>query len=385
MFAPAFGHGQTQKHGEKDLQSRAMKRKRRSSRKAHQADLFPGALEEDIGTNSLARSKDRSNVKQTQSEDAEDDEDSPSNYDDEQLSESPKSAPGRMSKSSSVRSQHLAVLMAMLHRCLLAGDYVRAGRAWGMLLRAESLGHHLDVRSHGRWGIGAEILLFRDAQLLQQQPPVVEEQEMKEDYFAGDGGRLSAKSHSALGYEGFRKAKQYYERLILQYPYRKIMPHAVSSLDFYPAMFGLWIYAVQSSHKDMMSVSAENGSAAASCQPWTDIQTQINHNTFQRVSDIATNLDELLVSPPYSDQSRFWRLRGMLALWMADLLSEDQTPNIIFDKQNTSTSDGPFSVHAIEEQHQPGQEFWRQQRLNAERRAQEAFQNASRLVGVPSV
>jgi hypothetical protein len=57
------------------------------------------------------------------------------------------------------QQQHLGVMNAIVHRFLAQGDYARASRAWGLLIRAMPDG--TDVRAFGRWGIGAEILMRR--------------------------------------------------------------------------------------------------------------------------------------------------------------------------------------------------------------------------------
>ncbi|KAG9804556.1 hypothetical protein KCU77_g22706, partial [Aureobasidium melanogenum] len=61
--------------------------------------------------------------------------------------------PGEQDTTSSLRRHHLGVLTTILHTSLLKHDFVRAGRAWGMILRTNILGRPLDVRTHGRWGI----------------------------------------------------------------------------------------------------------------------------------------------------------------------------------------------------------------------------------------
>ena len=65
----------------------------------------------------------------------------------------------RRFSTSSLKQVHLATLNMLAHRCLLQGDYIRAGRAFGMLLRTELRGSHPDIRAQGLWGIGAEILV----------------------------------------------------------------------------------------------------------------------------------------------------------------------------------------------------------------------------------
>nr|KMM68598.1 hypothetical protein CPAG_04924 [Coccidioides posadasii RMSCC 3488] len=113
----------------------------------------------------------------------------------------------------SLRLKHLGVITTILHRCLLEGDYVRAGRAWGLILRDEWGGHAVDVRTEGRWGIGAEILLWRDGQMAAAGAE-------------GGGGKGGYKTEW-FSRRGFERAKQYYERLILHYPYRKHAPNAL--------------------------------------------------------------------------------------------------------------------------------------------------------------
>lgn len=66
--------------------------------------------------------------------------------------------------STTLKRHHLAVLTTIMHHCLLQGDYIRAGRAWGMILRTEVSGTRPNIQSHGLWGIGAEILLQAEGQ-----------------------------------------------------------------------------------------------------------------------------------------------------------------------------------------------------------------------------
>ena len=224
-----------------------------------------------------------------------------------------------VSGNSGIRERHLAAVTAILHRSLLEGEYVRAGRAWGMLLRAESSGHTMDLRTNDRWGIGAEILL--------RQPRGI--------------GRTDRATSRWFSSDGLEKARAYYERLVLQYPYRKVAPNATGPLDFYTAMFSLWIYSVNEQHlleltnigKTAQDVhrsdrskndESEGSSTSSSSSPYMQLREsqrrgQIRQKTLDRAQEIAARLEELLVSPPYIDHSRFWKLRGMVALWIGDL------------------------------------------------------------------
>ncbi|WEW59324.1 hypothetical protein PRK78_004794 [Emydomyces testavorans] len=233
----------------------------------------------------------------------------------------------------SLRLRHLGVITTILHRCLLEGDYVRAGRAWGLILRDEWGGHAIDVRTEGRWGIGAEILLWRDKQTSRSGE--------------GDNGSEGSKTEW-FSRAGFEKAKQYYERLILHYPYRKHAPNALGPLDFYPAMFGLWISVVQEESRaareagidnekgederygygcdveENMSISSD---LAQEERRRAEIAAQARTKELEEAQRIASQLDDLLVSPPFSDSYELLRLRGMVSLWVGDLFVSSVSPD----------------------------------------------------------
>ncbi|KAF7125254.1 hypothetical protein CNMCM5793_001432 [Aspergillus hiratsukae] len=228
-----------------------------------------------------------------------------------------------------LRLQHLAVITSILHRCLLQGDYIRAGRAWGLILREEFAGSPIDVRTDGRWGIGAEILLRRGRQVAETAPGIQPN---------GDG--REGRGHVSKPYftrKGFEDAKHYYERLIVQHPYRKSAPDAISSLHFYPAMFGLWVYVTQeesnsareeihSGHEDSPGEFSEDEEleqefdvGAGSKHRRHHLITSVRARELEEAQQIAARMDEILVSPPYSDSPELLELRGMVSLWIGDL------------------------------------------------------------------
>ncbi|OOF90191.1 hypothetical protein ASPCADRAFT_519392 [Aspergillus carbonarius ITEM 5010] len=228
-----------------------------------------------------------------------------------------------------LRLQHLAVLSSILHRCLLQKDFVRAGRAWGLILREEIGGTPVDVRTEGRWGIGAEILLRRGRQISDMASGKTQE---------NDAGQSAVPSSGLLfTREGFENAKQYYERLIIQHPYRKAAPDAISSLHFYPAMFGLWIYvtqeessvsrqriwdtygAVPDDNSEDEDTAAELHGHASSRQKTNAMIAGVRKSELDQAQKIAARMDEILGSPPYSDAPELLELRGMVSLWIADL------------------------------------------------------------------
>ncbi|MCJ1484901.1 hypothetical protein MMC06_005074 [Schaereria dolodes] len=242
----------------------------------------------------------------------------------------------RLSSKIGLRRQHLLALTAIMHKCLLQGDYVRAGRAWGLLLRTEVSGRSIDIRAGGRWGIGAEILLQRDGQMAHSPGTQGRNADSGLDIFQEVlVGNFKTGSQKMFSKDGFDRAKSYYDRLILQFQYRKQSPMAIDSLFLYPIMFSLWIYSVQDQNRSVFSddvwpsdgkcekddARSKNGDHEGS-EPSKRSRKRtesIRKSLLQGAEDISIRVDELLLSPPYSDDSTLWRLRGMLALWVGDL------------------------------------------------------------------
>ena len=269
---------------------------------------------------------------------------------------------GTAASHTGLRRQHLAVLTAILYRCILEGDYVRAGRAWGMLLRADLDGHSVDLRTDGIWGLGAEILMFRDSQLASGQTQPLNDHR-KHSIDESDSTKLTAghKMASLFSRDGFLKAKDYYERLILQYPFRKAASNTVSALDFCPAMFGLWIYSVQEQGRATYKIMGEANGVEYHQERDEKIHASIRKQSLEQISEINARLDELLASPPYSDDAKLWRLLGMVAVWEADLVSSFAFPEM--DDESAGSSPNPF----------------RENLIIIKSRARQAFETASRL------
>lgn len=235
------------------------------------------------------------------------------------------------SLNSGLRQQHYNVLTSLLHRCILERDYVRASRAWGMLLRMEIHGHPFDIRVQERWGVGAELLLH--------------------------GGN---NSDNELTLQNLTKATEYYERLILQYPYRKAAPNMTSSLDFYPAMFGICIYSIQlrynlATQTSLQGSKSKEGSVSneqsdsdnedarfGTTGTRTDSGNLACQVAVQQARVIVERLSELLISPPFSDHPGLWWIQGMLYVWISQLLDHTaaflQQPSNSGDNSTSSSS-----------------------------------------------
>lgn len=240
-------------------------------------------------------------------------------------------APQSAARQGNLRLHHLSVLTSVLHRCLLDGDYIRAGKAWGLLIREQFRGQPIDVRSEGRWGIGAEILLRKDHQISSR----VSEGTLTD----GDGNHgPGAFSRLLFTRKGFEDAKEYYETLIIQHPYQKHAPNAIDALHFYPAMFGLWVYVTQEESvaargdledRDPASLreawededaNSENGSRDDWQEKYQRLAAGVRAKELAEAYRISARMDGLLTSPPYSDSPELLELRGMVSLWIADLL-----------------------------------------------------------------
>ncbi|KAK8213592.1 hypothetical protein M8818_002895 [Zalaria obscura] len=233
--------------------------------------------------------------------------------------------------STSLRRHHLNVLTTLMHTSLLRGDYVRAGRAWGMILRTDFKTRGIDVRSHGRWGIGAEILLRRDgsAPTRPDEAAEADERGAQED---------DVVPSPEITEQGFQTAREYYERLILQYPYQKFAPNAVNALSFYPAMFGLTIYEAQEKTKRALArletASHDDTDATYPDEDQEDETTSraedfaaIKQHELDTALRLAAKMDEVLISPPYDKYIPLLQLRGMVALWVADLHEDAVLPS----------------------------------------------------------
>lgn len=250
-----------------------------------------------------------------------------------------------------LRNRHLSVLTTLLHRCLQEGDIVRASRAWGMLLRVQISGRGIDIRSNGYWEIGAALLMRSLDQKRRNTngdeengDPDALEQVDDEDAEKRWGTR-----------EGLEKVKEYYERLILEFPYNRHFQKSISALDFWPAMVGCEIYGIQYDQRDGLrrvekqeklddeqDRSGDESLESEEEQDYEEDMFAINQRRKEKIQHkraekrwverekvrlvalnaseaLAARLDEVMTIPPYSDSHNMIRLRGMIALYVGDL------------------------------------------------------------------
>ncbi|KAK6432961.1 hypothetical protein LTR95_010869 [Oleoguttula sp. CCFEE 5521] len=236
-------------------------------------------------------------------------------------------APRKEDGNASLKQRHLDNLTAILHQCMLRGDWQRASRVWGLLVRTEINGRGVDLRQHGRCGIGAEILMRRSKA---QEPPPAPEITSLEDLTLDDQDAtdFAARKGTPPGSEndvGFALARSYYERLILQYPHTPRTQRTINATVFYPTLFNVWIYEISGRHKRKRDQTAKRRSldsvhAAGDDDTSTDSDTSVSMEA--ELSDVlvlAHRMDEVLANPPYDSSTPLLQLRGMIGLWLVDL------------------------------------------------------------------
>ncbi|KAK0944544.1 hypothetical protein LTR48_005836 [Friedmanniomyces endolithicus] len=226
---------------------------------------------------------------------------------------------------SSLKRRHVDNLTTLLHACMLRGDWKRALRAWGLLLRTEIGGRAVDVRQQGRWGIGAELLMRRDVELPALPTPLGPDESVVPSFPDAS----------------FKAARDYYERLILQYPHTPRTQHNVNALTFYPAFFNIWIYEVQSRARHRrQEIEVEQAADIESSEHTIEMNTTIADlkQELEEALSIADRMDELLVSPPYDSSAVLLYLRGMIGLWLADLYAGSCNASGIDDEDSEHSS-----------------------------------------------
>ncbi|KAH8804732.1 hypothetical protein F5884DRAFT_679840 [Xylogone sp. PMI_703] len=292
----------------------------------------------------------------------------------------------RQDRGPRLRRHHLVVLTTLLHRCLAEGDLERAGRAWALLLRAELGGLPIDIRNTGFWGIGAELLIR--GQKKRGEHASTGHNDIEDSHPDEDGEVVRERKRDTSSQdsapkrwgtpEGLEKAKEYYERLILQYPYMRQFSNAVSALDFWPAMLGCEIYGIQFTQKGALwKISKEeerdknDDNEDEDTYSGEDVANEEDHGADYQDDDyddgfsfqerrqarrrakrahrrweqregvrktaleaaetLANRIDELMTTLPYSDSHVLLRLRGMLALYVGDLSIPELPPDEIDD------------------------------------------------------
>lgn len=260
---------------------------------------------------------------------------------------------GKKNQRHTLKSTHLETLSALMHRCLLEGDYNRAERAWAMILRTERAGRSMYIRNHARWGIGAELLLRRRSKETTEKQ--INDQRVMNNSDEDHPSFLS-RSYSEGALESTR---DYYERLVVQYPYRKAVPHAIDSRVFYPPMFSVWIRSVLEKNKrargdddryeSLITVPSDDSDEGTFSRCARAFKTETGAEELIMAREIRERLDELTFSPPFDKCVELLLLRANVGLWISDLISADSTSQIADTSWSVNEAyiDGSNSVESL--------------------------------------
>ncbi|KAL1638603.1 hypothetical protein SLS58_008817 [Diplodia intermedia] len=238
-----------------------------------------------------------------------------------------KFTPAELQRELAALKPPLLVLNAVLEDL---GDYYRAGLVWKVILQTGRGSMKIDERAHARWGITAEMHLNTpNAGIgnLSEEPSVATDDAMFTE-------------------EGFKAARLYYERLILDHPFRQSNPKATSALTFYPAMFSLWLYEISQASRAAMATAerSDPDSEDAGSDVASDSELLKSHasarevrilavriDELRRAREIAARLDDLLSSPHFDKRPELLHLRGMIAIWIGDLIAQIHQSERIID------------------------------------------------------
>ncbi|KAB2580189.1 hypothetical protein BFW01_g3135 [Lasiodiplodia theobromae] len=240
--------------------------------------------------------------------------------------------------------------LAIMHRCLLQGDYHRAGLVWKVILQTGRGAMKVDERVYARWGITAEMHL--------NTPKASDDSQSEIPSATIDDATFTE--------EGFKAARLYYERLILDHPFQQSNPKATSALTFYPAMFSLWLYEISQASRVAMAaaeksdsddedtgseVTSDSGSPKRHASARETRILAIRTDELRRAREIAARLDDLLSSPHFDKRPELLHLRGMIAVWNGDLIAQIHQSERIIDGHRPSEDDSEMHDDADREEH----------------------------------
>ncbi|RKF80689.1 hypothetical protein GcM3_043005 [Golovinomyces cichoracearum] len=272
---------------------------------------------------------------------------------------------GRAPQGHELHVHHIHVLTTILHKCLLARDITRARRAWGLLIRTQISGQGFDFKASGYWGIGAE-LLIRSLSASQSTLASIDCDKDSDNASETSHRERSSRTSSSTtnaptrrGWnikEGMERAADYYERLIVSYPFKRQFSNNVSALTWWPIMIACEIYGIQHKQREALR-KLENDKIFDRSEPnqcenmyeydqmenyisgedsdsdqmraeeqrlkkqeyFWQAENQIRLVTLEAAEMIRVRLDERMTIPPYSESRNMLRLRGMLGLYISDL------------------------------------------------------------------
>ncbi|KAK1999001.1 hypothetical protein LX36DRAFT_12599 [Colletotrichum falcatum] len=220
-------------------------------------------------------------------------------------------------------------LVRAIYGFLDKGDDSNAKRAFGILMRSHVHGKPVDIRRNNYWALGAEILMREGGGSLASAANDAPERE--ETYPASNAPRV----------------REYFQELIQRYPYNFKYRTAVSAVDFWPALLNYEVFQIHVQHGShlrrlereaedweddswqepsllggggMMMDDADFRAPDARDRRLRQARDQIRLRTLDALREIAGRMDDLLEDRPFSHNHEVLRLRGMVSLYIGDLL-----------------------------------------------------------------
>ncbi|OHE90995.1 hypothetical protein CORC01_13707 [Colletotrichum orchidophilum] len=226
-------------------------------------------------------------------------------------------------------------LVRAIYGFLDKGDVVNAKRAFGVLARSHVHGKPVDIRRNNYWALGAEILMRENG-----------------------SAHATATDDEAYPVANVPRVREYFQDLIQRYPYNFKHRHAVSAVDFWPALLSYEIFQVHTQHAALLrrmhreaedwedeswqepsSLGGGGGGGGDSTMDGSDFRSeapvwqvngrdtrlrqardQIRLKTLDMLREVASRMNDLLEDRPFSHSHELWRVRGMVSLYIGDLL-----------------------------------------------------------------
>lgn len=226
---------------------------------------------------------------------------------------------------------HEALLLQTIYQELETGDVEKAGLLYGHLLQRKHNGRLIDVRYDNLWNLGAEILMREGEKPVEDHGPTESPTRPSHNQRWGHATNMP-------------KVRAYYDALIQRFPYDPRNSHLTCAVDFWLALLNCEIYNAHAEHdRDLQCLSNPDSVELEEEPPaeaWDDMTTwrdaaierkkdSIRKKTLMAMEGVAARMDEIMREPPYSKLNEFARTRGMLSLYIADLLipSEKLAPS----------------------------------------------------------
>ncbi|KAG7113346.1 hypothetical protein HYQ45_006911 [Verticillium longisporum] len=246
---------------------------------------------------------------------------------------------------------------------LARGDILAAKRAFGLLMRSRVSGKPVDIRRNHYWELGAEILM---------REPVSEENAAWAPTDDSDMSRERRRKKQQHRYpiSNVPQVKEYFQGLIRNYPHHLGARKAASALQFWPAQVSYEISQMHAQHTaalddlradaeswemdpdmDMYNEEADDEFDSEDRDPFNpdgssrgrprgldalvdarekrmrQARDEIRTKTLDGMRDLASRMDKILDSPPFSRSPELQRLRGIVSLYIADLLVPADCPH----------------------------------------------------------